>query len=174
MTTSIFFQIQKERLHISWLQVLSKAESTQICMLNFTVRSTTLVLLKKGQFYLPKDIQQCLEICLAATNGVGKRRGSTNIYHIYQVEAKDAAKHLTTHRTAPQQRITQPQISIVPRLRTSMLYKLPLDSKSKQKKSYHLLSLDSVCYLPRRQSTVLVPAPGCRLWNKWLLKGPAG
>ena len=34
------------------------------------------------------------------------------------VEARDAAKHPPVQRTAPQQRIIQPEVSLVPRLRT--------------------------------------------------------
>ena len=45
---------------------------------------------------------------------VGEGRGATcNQW----VKARDTAKHLTMHRTAPQQRVIWPQISTVPRLR---------------------------------------------------------
>lgn len=48
---------------------------------------------------------------------------------IWWVEARAAAKHPTTHRTAPQQRVIQPPASIAPLLRSSDLHAIPLVTK---------------------------------------------
>ena len=49
---------------------------------------------------------------------------------IYRVEARDAVKRPTMHRTGPQQRIIQPQILIVPRLSHSVLECVSLEVNS--------------------------------------------
>lgn len=69
-----------------------------------------MILPLRGHLDTPRDIFDC--------HNLGE-----SVNSIQWTEAKDAAKYLTVHR-APLQRIIQPQVSIVLRLRT-----LALDSR---------------------------------------------
>lgn len=61
----------------------------------------------------PGDIRHCLETSLLVTL---KERGLCATIMEW-VEGREAAKHPSVHRTAPQPRMIQPQMSLVPNLR---------------------------------------------------------
>lgn len=102
------YAVGGKRLQASWLPWLLRAGES--C--NFFEVVSSLMVLNWRKFCPPEDIWQCLETFMVVTTD----RGATAIYWV----DRDAAKHPTVHRTAPtKQRIMQPKMSTVLRLRNS-------------------------------------------------------